>query len=129
MGYGLLVFLWLSPEESQVWLVTLLGLGVSTLSLSALVMNKLGGKSIPAHYVLPGAFITGVVVGLGASLATTSLMFFKTALHAHLFPDFPVLLMLAVLQHAPTWALAGGLAGLGLALAWFAFGRAYSTEI
>jgi hypothetical protein len=125
--YGLMVLFWLSPEESQVWPVALLGLGVSLVGVVVTLMNKLGGKTIPASYVLPGAALVGVMVGLGASIAAAFLMFFKNALHAHLNPDFPLPLMLAVLERAPVWGLAGLLAGLGLGLAWLGWGRAKSN--
>jgi hypothetical protein len=84
------------------------------------VMNKLGGRTSPVSYILPGAAILGVITGLGASITTTGLMFFKDALHAHLFPDFPPLMMLAILQRSPVWAVAGGLAGAGVAFLWLA---------
>jgi hypothetical protein len=127
VGYGLLIFSWLSPEENQVWPVALLGLGLSLLGLILLVINKFGGKTVPAAYVVPCTTILGLMTGIGASITTTGLMFFKDALHAHLFPDFPPLMMLAILQRAPIWALAGGLAGAGLALAWLARPRANSN--
>jgi hypothetical protein len=120
VGYGLLIFSWLSPEENQVWPVVLLGSGLALLGVVLTVMNKLGGRTIPVSYILPGAAILGVITGLGASITTTGLMFFKDALHAHLFPDFPPLMMLAILQRSPVWAVAGGLAGAGVAFLWLA---------
>jgi hypothetical protein len=129
VGYGLLIFAWLSPEENQVWPVALLGCGLSLLGLILLVMSKLGGRTAPPAYVLPGAILFGLVAGFGASIATAGLMFFKDALHAHLFPDFPPLMMLAILQRAPIWTLAGGLAGVGFALAWLAYPRKDSSTI
>lgn len=120
MSYGLLLFLWFTPEDNQVWPVTLLGWGMAGLAVFMTLVNKLGGRPIPARYIAPLTLVLGVLVGLGSSIATAGLMFFKNALHAHLFFDFPTPMMLAILERAPYWGLAGGLAGLGAALAWLA---------
>src|SRR5690606_27152857 len=85
------------------------------------IMGKLGGQRLPVHYALPGTLLTGACIGLGASVATVGLMFFKNARHAHVYLDFPPELMGAILQRAPLWALAGSFIGLGLTLAWMAF--------
>jgi hypothetical protein len=116
--YGLLLFVWFTPEDNHVWPATVLGLGMMLLVVVWNVLSRLGGKIIATQYVLLGAVVLGVLVGAGTSLATTGLMFFKNALHAHLFVDFPTPLLLAVLERAPAWGLAGGLVGLGAALAW-----------
>jgi hypothetical protein len=120
MSYGLLLFLWFTPEDNQVWPVTLLGWGMAALVIFMTLVNKLGGRQIPARYVVPLASVVGILVGLGSSIATAGLMFFKNALHAHLFFDFPTPMMLAILERAPYWGIVGGLAGLGAALAWLA---------
>jgi hypothetical protein len=49
-------------------------------------------------------------------------MFFKNARHGHLFPDYTLEMMLAMLSRAPAWAIAGGLFGLSLGLGWLALG-------
>jgi hypothetical protein len=118
IGCGLLLFVWFTPEDQHVWPATLLGFGMVTLVIVWNILTRLGGKFVPTVYVLVGAVIVGVVVGAGTSVATAGLMFFKNALHAHLFVDFPTPLLLAVLERAPAWGLAGGLLGMGAALAW-----------
>jgi hypothetical protein len=120
MGYGLLLFLWLTPEDQQVLPVTLLGLGMAGLGMSLTVMKRLGGRMIAGRMFVLSAIIAGVVIGLGGSIAIAALMFFKNALHAHLYFDFPVPMMLAMLESSPAWGLAGGFVGLGAALAWLA---------
>jgi len=45
-------------------------------------------------------------------------MFFKNALHAHAFWDYPPPMVVAMLTRAPSWTLAGGLAGLGIGCLW-----------
>jgi hypothetical protein len=118
IGYCLVLFVWFTPEDHHVWPATVLGLGMAALLVIWNVLSKLGGKIIPRQYVVLGAVILGVLVGAGTSVATAGLMFFKNALHAHLFVDYPTPLLLAVLERAPGWGLAGGLAGFGAALAW-----------
>jgi hypothetical protein len=123
MGYGLVLFLWFSPEDNQVWPVTLLGAGMAALFAYLIVVNKLGGKLIPARYFLVGAPLLGILVGMGASVSTTGLMFFKNALHAHLFLDYPAPMLLAMLERAPIWGAAGGFCGLGAVLMWLLLRR------
>lgn len=118
MGYGLLIFIWLSPEDNAVWPVALIGLGLALLSTVWLIQRRLGGSVFPARYVLIGGILLGGIVGLGGALSATGLMFFKNALHAHVFWDFPPAMVLAMLTRAPSWALAGGLAGLGIGCLW-----------
>jgi hypothetical protein len=120
---GLLIFLWLTPEDNQVWPVAALGAGLSMLAGGMIVLRHFGGQTIPARCVPLGAALLGALVGLGASLAVTGLMFFKNALHAHLFLDYPVSMMLSVLGRAPGWAVAGSFVGLAAALAWLAVKR------
>jgi hypothetical protein len=128
MSYGLLLFLWFTPEDNQVWPVTILGWGMAGLAVFMTILNKLGGRPIPARYSALFALLLGVLVGLGSSIATAGLMFFKNALHAHLFFDFPTPMMLAILERAPYWGLAGGLAGLGGALAWLALRQSHDES-
>ncbi len=121
--YGILIFLWLSPEDNTVWPVALIGAGFSLLLVSLLLMRQLGGRAISDRYVVPGALLLGALIGLGASLSITFLMFFKNALHAHVFLDFPGGMLLSMLGRAPGWTLAGAFIGVGIALIWWAVKR------
>ncbi|MBZ0282326.1 MAG: hypothetical protein K8L97_16410 [Anaerolineae bacterium] len=116
--YGLLVFAWLSPEDNLVWPPVVLGLGLVLLLVIRWVMKTLRGRALAPREILLGAPLFGLLIGLGTSISAAGLMFFKNALHAHIFLDFPPLLMLAILERAPAWGLAGALAGLGLAFGW-----------
>ncbi len=118
MGYGLLLFIWLSPEDNAVWPVALIGLGLALVSLIWLIRRRLGGSTFPAQYVPISGALLGGIVGLGGALSSAGLMFFKNALHAHVFWDFPPGMVVAMLTRAPSWALAGGLAGLGMGCLW-----------
>lgn len=109
LAYGIVVFLWLTPEENSVISVTLLGVGGALLA-----GLHLAYRLRPVRH---GALIgIGALAGASASLITALLMFLKTAVHAHLFPDYPPLLLIGILERLPTWTVAGGLLGGALAL-------------
>ena len=116
--YGAAALLWLSREDNDVAMVTVLGVGLALLLLSRAVLGRMDGGQISSRDRVAGAVVLGALAGLGSAVATIGLMLFKNALHAHLFLDYPPLVMLGILQRAPAWTLAGVLAGLGLALAW-----------
>lgn len=116
--YGLLLFVWLSPEESAVWPVALLGVGFTVLSLMWMLRRRFGRRTIRSHMVIPTAVVTGVMVGASSAAVTAGLMFFKNSLHAHVFWDFPPAMMAAMLPRAGSWGAAGGLAGFGLGCLW-----------
>jgi hypothetical protein len=113
LAYGIMVFIWLSPEDSLVGLPVALGVLGMLLLLMRWLLNRWGGQSLPL--LLSGALM-GVGVGAGAAPAAAALMFFKNALHAHEFPDYPLPLLLSVVGRTPAWALIGLLIGVGLAL-------------
>jgi hypothetical protein len=125
---GLVIFLWMGPEDNHLGRVTLLGTISALLAVIYWTLRALGGKVIPGRYVPPLGMLLGALTGLGASVSTALLMFFKNVWHAHLFPDFPAGLIGAMLERAPVWMLAGGLAGLGLGLIWLALRTAGSLD-
>jgi hypothetical protein len=120
LGYGIALFGWLSVEDVETWPAALFGLGLSSLIVVLWTLDKMGGHRLAARHMPAGGLLLGAVIGLGASVATALLMFFKNARHAHVFPDYPAGMIVAMLERAPLWAAAGALAGLGLALAWLA---------
>lgn len=119
VGYGLVMLLWLSLEDTHTEPVALLGTGFALLSVAGWLIGQYGGVSLAARLWMPGAVLVGALTGAGAALMTTLLMFFKTAQHSHVFPDYPLPMMLAMLQRLPVWGVAGALIGLGVVLiAW-----------
>lgn len=118
LGYGLLMFIWMGPEENVVWPVVLMGMGLAVLSVTWGIQRWLVGTSIVGYYVPPCAALTGSIIGVSAMLTTAGLMFFKNALHAHVFWDYPPDMIAAMLTRALSWGLAGGLAGLGIGCLW-----------
>ncbi len=118
LAYGLLLFIWLTPEDSSVGIVAALGGGAAVLVLLWAVRRRLAGREIPLAYLPLSGALLGAIAGVGSTLAAGGLMFFKNALHAHAFWDYPPQLIVAVLTRAPQWAAAGALVGLGLGLWW-----------
>lgn len=124
---GIALLLWLSREENSVRSVTLYGLTVSALGLALWLSDRFAGWRIPGKLLPVFAALTGALLGLSTGLVTAGLMLFKSALHNHVFPDYPPTLMGAILERIPTWTMAGAFAGLALALLWLAF-RPQETE-
>jgi hypothetical protein len=118
--YGIILFLWMRLEDFQTLPVVVFGTALAALILMGWMLGKLGGKTISMRALLLGAILCGGVFGLSAAIAAAALMFFKTAVHAHVFPDYPPAQILAMLTLAPAWALAGALGGLGTALLYHA---------
>ncbi len=119
IGAGGTLLFWLSLEDQDMLGVTLLGTMSAMLLVSHVLMQQYGGQSLPLYWFPP----LGALVGAGAALNTTLLMFFKTAWHAHPFPDFPPQMMLDMLARMPFWGFAGMLVGLGIGALWYAVGK------
>lgn len=121
LATGAVVLIWLSLEDNTLTPVVLLGVTLAALITSLTTFDKLGGRRIPMRQLPVAAALAGAVIGLSASVMTAALMFFKNAMHAHLFPDYPPGLILAMLQRGPVWLVAGALAGLGMGLLWWSW--------
>jgi hypothetical protein len=120
LGGGLAVFFWLRIEDNSVLPAVIAGLVLSLVGIYVWVTRNLSGKALQLRWILPVAALLGAVGGIGSAVATAGLMLLKNGMHGHVFPDFPFGVIVEILQRAPLWALAGGLAALGLALAWWA---------
>jgi hypothetical protein len=116
--FGIGVFMWLSPDE-QGWLVIPLGIGMATL-IAIHTVFRLGtrwqDRAISVRWVRIGVVALGALIGGGSAITTALLMLFKSALHNHVFPDYPLIVVLGILQRLPLWSLAGVLIGLAVAL-------------
>lgn len=123
IGYGFATLLWLQLEDNSVLPVTLLGLAGAALLLGFWTLARVGGATLSLAAFIAGAALLGGLVGVGAALTTAALMLLKTGMHAHLFPDYPPGLLIATLERAPVWGLAGALGLLGVALVWLALRR------
>ncbi len=109
---GLAILFWSGLEDSDTSAVTLLG-ALSSISLTLWLLSRLAAR--PALKPLPVA-LAGALAGALASLCTAALMLFKNLRHAHIFPDYPAEMLLAVLERLPYWAITGALVGLGVGL-------------
>lgn len=111
--YGIILFFWLSPEDS-IWLVSVLGWGMSILAVTH-TLYRFSGRTIPRRFLFPAAVALGGMIGGGAVISTILLMFMKTALHNHIYPDYGFPLMAGTAERLPAWVLAGALLGLAAA--------------
>lgn len=99
---GGLSLLWLSVEDATALPAAVLGTAASSLL-------TLGAH--PSQRSWLALLLAGAIAGAGSAIMAALLMFFKTAWHAHIVPDFPLPMILAMLERAPLWAVAGVLVG------------------
>lgn len=111
-----IIFFWMSVEDTSALTVAILGSGISVLMLGWWLGQRYGGQAVSLRLALIMWTISGAIAGCGAVVMTTALMFFKTAWHAHLFPDYPAEMMAAMLARWPAWGAAGACLGLGIGL-------------
>jgi len=114
--YGVILFIWLTPEDNSVITVTVLGV-VGACVLAANFVTRSGGRKLPRWAARLALLLGGAGLGAGANAFTVALMFLKTSLHAHISPDYSPALLIAMLQRLPPWTLAGLLLGAALLLA------------
>ncbi len=111
---GVAILLWSGMEDNDAVMVSLLG----ALSAAAAILTLGGAARFPARWrrgsLTKRAVVAGTLTGALASLTTPALMLFKNLRHAHVFPDYPPAMLLAMLERLPWWALAGALAGFGI---------------
>ncbi|MCU0500106.1 MAG: hypothetical protein MUF87_22380 [Anaerolineae bacterium] len=111
---GIAVFLWMSVEDTQTWPVVVLGGSVSLIAVVHWSQRFFMRTPLPSKGGIALIGLLGGLTGLGTALITALLMLIKNAWHLHPFPDFPPLLMGAILTRAPWWGVAGVLIGLGI---------------
>lgn len=112
IGYGVGLLFWLSTEDNRTGPVTFLGTGFACLAMAHWLGTRYAGRELPRIW-LP---VLGALVGIAAILCTAALMFFKSAWHNHIYPDFPPGMIGAMLVRLPAWGVAGGLIGVALSL-------------
>ena len=101
--------------EGELWRVVVMGVGSTAVSLGYGWQKWLGGRLAEGWRWWGVTAVTGLLFGVGSGLLSLAFMAVKTGLHAH-GPEFTPAEINWVLQQIPTWAVAGLLAGLGLAL-------------
>jgi len=120
IAVGVAVFFWLSVEDNSTLPVAVLGTALAVVLALLRALSAWGGRSIRVGDGLLLLALFGALVGAAAALTVTGLMFFKTAWHSHIFPDYPLAMMAAMLTRTPVWALAGALIGAAGGLVWLA---------
>lgn len=113
---GITVLFWSGLEDNQIWGVTLLGWLLGILSVFTFLQSQFENKEYHIITLLKFSPIIGGIVGASASLLTLLLMLFKNIRHAHVFPDYPPQLMLAMLDRLPIWSISSGLILFGITL-------------
>ena len=103
-----MALLWLGLEDTHSAPVAALGLSLAVLAVAHFAEQR----AMPWSRSLTWSLL-GASTGALTALTSTLLMFFKTAWHTHAFPDYPLAMLIAMLERAPIWALAGALIGLG----------------
>lgn len=101
----------MSIEDTSVIPPVALGLSISLL----ITVFQLKKRASLRAGLLTMAMV-GAIVGLGTAFAAALLMLVKTGWHAHIFPDYPLGMILDVLRRAPAWAAAGGFIGAGVGM-------------
>jgi len=123
IAFGGVLLFWISLEDHGMVGVTLLGTCTAILMTGHFALHHYGGKTLSTSWFV----LLCAIIGAASALVITLLMFFKTAWHAHPYPDFPPQMMLDMLNRLPAWAIAGFLAGLGFMLLWYALDESFTV--
>jgi hypothetical protein len=110
IGYGALLLMWLSFEDGTVFIVSILGAGLSLM----IVLRWFGRR--PIRHRIAGFVLLGATVGFLAVWTTVTLMIFKNAWHAHAAVDFPGEVVVGIVERVIPWTISGALLGGALAL-------------
>lgn len=119
IGYGLILLIWMSLEDSSTLSVAILGTGTAIIYSSAWIANRFGGQALSLKVWSIGFIFFGTIIGALSALLTATLMFFKSSWHGHSFPDYPPQMIADMFLRLPIWALSGTLLGLSCAIFMF----------
>jgi hypothetical protein len=120
---ALTIFVWSTPEDDRVAPAVALGMWLALTVMSSWVAGRFAGRTLRGARLGAALAVFGSVTGAAVSISTVLLMVFKDARHAHMYPDFPPTLLGGILLRLPAWTVAGGFAGLGVALVLMALSR------
>jgi hypothetical protein len=113
---GAIVFFWLSLEDDRALSAALMGAGSMALVLIGWLSPSVMGRTLHGKSLWLALIALGALFGAGSAAFAAALMLLKNGLHAHLYPDYPFEMILAMLARAPAWGLAGMLSGAALAM-------------
>ncbi len=114
IGYGAILFVWLALEDQNALAPAVLGAVGAMLFGLRWILMRMGGKPIHTQTAVIGAILWGAAAGAGGAGMAAILMFFKTAWHAHVFPDYPLPMIIEMLGRSPAWAASGALGALAV---------------
>jgi len=109
MLWGLLVFFWISYEDTTLTPVTLL-----SATLMGLIFLRFKARYARLNDWQISAL--GLAAGSAVPLIATLLVAIKVSLHSHPQPDFPPETIMALIGRLPVWAFVGLVIGLATAL-------------
>jgi hypothetical protein len=116
LGYGAILLVWLSTENTTTLIVSLLGIGLSALLGWLAMLRWLGGRAFSRRQWLLGMILVGGMIGFGAVWMTIGLMIFKNGWHSHAYPDFAPELITDMLHRLLPWTIAGAMLGGAMGL-------------
>lgn len=117
-GVYVTTLLWLGIEDTSLLPPILLALGLTVSVGYRMLLYLRGGHVYEWKKAITGGMLLGALGGFGTTVVTVLLMFLKTAMHSHAYPDYPPQVMAAVFMRAPAWTATGALVGLGIVLLW-----------
>lgn len=121
VGWLFILLIWLGLEENSVESAVVLGHGLTVLWLGRFVYQRWGGRVFTVSQIAALSSTLGAVMGSFGVVASAGIMFFKSAWHNHLVPDYPLALILALFAYIPAWILVGAFFGFGVFALWRAF--------
>lgn len=110
------ILVWSTPEEDRLIFPALLGVWLAVSIVWRTLTNRFAGQTLRGVRLIAAAALSGAASGALSSICAVLLMIFKDARHAHLYPEYPPVLLGAMLARLPAWTLAGLLLALGLIL-------------
>jgi hypothetical protein len=113
--------IWIAPEGNLALDLALSAAAILVLLAHLVERGAVGRRLAPLRWLLLLAAL-GVVAGVGIAVLALLLMVVKTGLHAH-GPEYTAAELAWVVESIPLWAVAGLLAGAGLALVTLAVTR------
>lgn len=114
IAFGLSLLIWISLEDHSALAPAILGAMLANFISFYWLLGRIGGKDFSMRFVFLMLPLLGAFNGAASAFIATALMFFKTAWHAHPFPEYPPEMLLAMLSRIPFWAFAGAFIGLAL---------------
>ena len=127
LASGASLFIWLMLEDTQLLPLLMLCLLAAVLFLLNPVLRRFAGIKTSPILFLASATMLGGLIGSGTALLAALMMFLKTAWHSHIFPDYPVPMMIAMLERLPIWAIVG--LALGASFGLFSHAIYYGVSV